>query len=347
MNTPPRNLLGRARDLLCTWPARLLLGGGLLVWLLSLVDWRNAAIALRQIPPGFVAVQLLLFYAAQGLASQRWRLLLRMHGVTIRWWHAVRLNFLGIFTSCFLPGSVGGDAIKVAVLARESHALGRILISVLVDRLTNTLVVTLTACVMLPRMVALLPGRFQWPAGYWLLLGSLMAAAGVVAVVVAYRCLPALSRRRSLAPGLASHLQKIHTALTAWRDHPAIFAAAAGISLLMLIASSAGAYLLLRGLQAPVAYLDFLSVMLALHFVAILPISLNGVGVADVSLVVLLEALGVPRSTGVAFAILTRVLYLLAVTPGAATYLHHRRTARIPATSGESGSGGDNCAATR
>lgn len=120
--------------------------------------------------------------------------------------------------------------------------------------------------------------------------------------------------RRGIIPAsVATHLAHAIRALAVWRRRPGILAGAAVLSVLMLIGSTIGGWLLLRGMGASIAYVDLLTVYLTLHFITILPISIGGMGVTECSMVVLLGMLGVNRDTATAFAILSRGLYMLAV----------------------------------
>ena len=87
----------------------------------------------------------------------RWFLLVRAQNLPFTFFNAVRLGLVGFFFSTFLPGSVGGDIVKAAFIAREQKRRTVAISTVLVDR-----VVGLWA---LAWLVALLGGAF-WAAGY-------------------------------------------------------------------------------------------------------------------------------------------------------------------------------------
>jgi uncharacterized protein (TIRG00374 family) len=132
--------------------------------------------------------------------------------------------------------------------------------------------------------------------------------------------------RRGIIPAaVAARLSDAARALAVWRRRPGVFAAAAALSILMLLGSTIGGWLLLRGMGASIAYVDLLTVYLTLHFITILPISIGGIGVTEVSMVVLLGMLDVDRETATAFAILSRGLYMLAVAPGSFAYVRKNR----------------------
>ncbi len=68
------------------------------------------------------------------LTFVRWYILVRAVGLPFRLTDAFRLGFIGLFFNNFMPGSVGGDVIKAAVLAREQARRTVAVATVLMDR---------------------------------------------------------------------------------------------------------------------------------------------------------------------------------------------------------------------
>ncbi|GEM_PF-871238 len=68
------------------------------------------------------------------LTFVRWYILVRAVELPFRLIDAFRLGFIGLFFNNFMPGSVGGDVIKAAVLAREQDRRTVAVATVLMDR---------------------------------------------------------------------------------------------------------------------------------------------------------------------------------------------------------------------
>jgi uncharacterized protein (TIRG00374 family) len=68
------------------------------------------------------------------LTFVRWFVLVRAQDLPFTLWNALRLGMIGFFWSTFLPGSVGGDAVKAYVLAREQSRRTVAVATVLLDR---------------------------------------------------------------------------------------------------------------------------------------------------------------------------------------------------------------------
>jgi glycosyltransferase 2 family protein len=68
------------------------------------------------------------------LTFVRWYVLVRAQGLPFTLLNAFRLGLIGYYLSTFLPGSVGGDIIKAAQIAREQNRRTVAVSTVLIDR---------------------------------------------------------------------------------------------------------------------------------------------------------------------------------------------------------------------
>ena len=104
----------------------------------------------------FLILASVLYLASLLITLLRWYVLVRAQGVPLTIAGAMRLGMIGFFFNTFLPGSVGGDIVKAAGLARERSGRTLAAATVLVDR-----AIALWALIWL---VTLLGGVF-WTAG--------------------------------------------------------------------------------------------------------------------------------------------------------------------------------------
>jgi uncharacterized protein (TIRG00374 family) len=114
------------------------------------------------------------------LTFLRWYFLVRAQDLPFRLHDALRLGFVGYFFNTFMPGSVGGDIIKAAFLAREQNRRTVAVATVIMDR-----AIALWGLVL---FVAMLGGVF-WATG---MLGEgvgaqsskfIIKSAGIIGVV--------------------------------------------------------------------------------------------------------------------------------------------------------------------
>jgi len=76
---------------------------------------------------GFYVVAQLIFVA-------RWSLLLKVQSISIGFWPAVRLHFLGLFYNNCLPGAIGGDLPRAWYVTKHTDKKLEAALSVFVDR---------------------------------------------------------------------------------------------------------------------------------------------------------------------------------------------------------------------
>jgi hypothetical protein len=51
--------------------------------------------------------------AVEALATTRWQLLLRIQKITLSWLRAFAIVMIGLFFNMYLPGLIGGDAVRL------------------------------------------------------------------------------------------------------------------------------------------------------------------------------------------------------------------------------------------
>lgn len=75
------------------------------------------------------------YVVAQLIFVARWSLLLKVQSISIGFWPAVRLHFLGLFYNNCLPGFIGGDLPRAWYVTRHTDKKLEAALSVFVDRI--------------------------------------------------------------------------------------------------------------------------------------------------------------------------------------------------------------------
>jgi uncharacterized membrane protein YbhN (UPF0104 family) len=96
--------------------------------------WRLHVVEGQPIHAGYLALAFGIGFAAIVLTFVRWWVLVRAVGFSVRVSDAIRLGFLGFFWNTFLPGSVGGDAVKAWYLAKSQSRRTVAVATVIMDR---------------------------------------------------------------------------------------------------------------------------------------------------------------------------------------------------------------------
>ena len=118
--------------------------------------WNKHVVRGEPINAGWLALAGLLLTVSLSLTLVRWYVLVRAQGLPFTLRNAFRLGLVGFFFNSFLPGSVGGDLVKAAGLARSQRRRTVAVATVIMDR-----VIALWGLIW---FVALLGGAF-WALG--------------------------------------------------------------------------------------------------------------------------------------------------------------------------------------
>jgi hypothetical protein len=275
---------------------RFVLAGILLAVVLRLADMSQMTVR----PDGRLAVAAMLTIAlllgAQGASALRWTRILGR--AAPGWLYLWRLYAVSAFFSLFLPTVIGGDAVRVAALARHETPVGSVVASVLLDRAFGVaaLVVLLVAgTVLAPELLS--PA---WAATQWKMSApSVVGAAGVVLVGIVL--LGLLVRRSPRAQAIWR--DGVALAL-GFRHRSADLVSALALGFVVQGAFIAGWMVLAWGLRFTLPLQVFLVAVPLVSLATMLPVTFAGIGVREGAWVLLLKGSGIPTADVVAFSLL-------------------------------------------
>jgi hypothetical protein len=145
-------------------------------------------------------------------------------------------------------------------------------------------------------------------------------AAGLVLGMACLPFLPLLAR----VPLLGSRLAGVVEAARVYLRQPGLLASTTLLSLLVQLANVVLVWLIALGLGLDVS-LGYMTVVVPLMtLLTLLPVSVNGMGLREVALVVLLGPAGVPAAAAVTLSLLTFAVYAALGLVGAGVYLFGR-----------------------
>ena len=232
---------------------------------LSRIDWRLALLASLLAP---LMIASLAF---------RWRIFLRQQGIVLPYGTVFSLTWAGQFFNSCLPGSTGGDVVKIYQLCRLApDRKARAAASVIVDRfsaLVALAVLTVGALAIDPAPL----GKIEELAGsakYKLIILVSAVLAAAVAALILYHLVRSTHWH--------GRLQRMYAALkTSLVISPALFAAMAisfGIHCLNFFI----AFLFARALGIGITYSQILLIFPVVLLLVMFPVSVNGLGVREV-----------------------------------------------------------------
>lgn len=283
--------------------ARLLVGVLLLALIISRIGTPDLGVpAGPRLFAGIITAALLLLLG-QSVAALRWKVVLGPGSP--RWGYLTRLYYIGGFFSLFLPTVVGGDVVRAAAAAQATSRPGGVIASVLIDRALGVLALAgygFLGLLLAPEVVGrlLVASRLRLPdAGVAL---GIMVALAAAALVI---------RRLLRIPRVRDAAREGWRAMRELARSPRTLATAVLLGFVVQ-----GLYILLWVVLAQAVRLpvDGWTLMLSVPIVsvfAMLPVTLNGLGVREGAWLLLLGGAGVPDNRIVGFSLLFFIVNLI------------------------------------
>ncbi len=261
------------------------------------------------------------------LGGARWRYILvslsEMGKAVISTWNAVRLYYISVFFSSCLPGTVGGDVVRIWITKSDHIPLSLSVNSIILDRLIALAALAVIVFAMLPMLAEVIGFNF------WLVYVAI-AVALMVAVWLLRRI------KRFFEP--YKHIKLVHFGLyfigclrqmvrsSGTGFNALVFAIAAHIF------SCASTYIIAKGMGVPLSFLHCMMFVPLVMLITTLPISIGGWGVREVSMVWFLGLVGIENSDAVAISLQTGLVAMLVSLPGSLLWLLHKRNSgKMPA----------------
>ena len=303
---------------------KIALSGALIWYFIGKSDLGAAMESLRQVDAATVVAVLALFLAQMVLAAWRWSALLRLVGVGkgFSFHEIVRIVWSAAFFNTTLVSSVGGDAFRLWTIVRAGNPLGKSVNSIFLDRLAALMALMILIAISLPYVMKLVTDQ----AAFWSYTMLIMASlAGFAALFHANR-LPRRIQHWRLVRGLAN-LAADTRRLSLHIDN---LLPVAAMSLLSHILSIFVVYVLARGLEIGISFLDCFFLVPPVILAMTLPISIAGWGVREGAMIVTLGLIGVSQESALVLSILFGLGITLAALPGGVIWFFSRNRA-VPA----------------
>lgn len=292
-----------SRTIIIRWIGSLL-AFALLVYLLSREGWTEITQALKQIGAwrfmGCVSLMLISRLAVAG----RWYVLLSSVMASITPLQTVRITFAGLFASNFLPTTIGGDVVRLGGIIQLGldHAIS--VASLIVDRLIG--VTGMASALPLG-----LPVIFQY-------LENSNSIASHKPPFLVTSTIQSPRRVNRLIEKIKTGLGKLFSALFLWQKRPRTLAAAFTFTWIHQLSLYIQIWILLKGLNDVLPIWTIAGLWSATYFVTLLPVSINGMGMQELSATFFFATVGgVSLEHSLTIALLVRALQALASLPGA------------------------------
>src|SRR5690242_18055325 len=211
-------------------------GAGLLI--ISLLMWRyDVRPVLHQLArerPAFFLAVIAIYVAGQVMSAWRWNLLGSLLKIPAPFIDYLKYGFIGMFTNVFVPGLVGGDALRAIYLGRSHQRMGDAIASVAADRIVGLIGLFWLAATAAAVMSVKLPHTVTLPT---IAVGALSLAAFVGLPIIGY-----------LAARMPARIAAITATIAPYLDRPLALVPAVGLSVALQLSLAISQWILARGL---------------------------------------------------------------------------------------------------
>jgi len=267
----------------------------LFLYLLQKQNWETIWSTFQSLSLQIVLIVWVLFIIRIIINSFRWHILLRIAEIPIPFIDSLKLFFLGMFISNFLPSTIGGDGIRFLALLKFEKDRSLALSSIIIDRLVNVIA-----------MISLLP------VSLFIYYENPMFAYNTKVI------------EASLLAGLSDKFnnwrisgRKWIKKNKFWLQSSRALMSSVFVSWIALLIYFYGVWLIARNLGMSIKYYQVIGITVITYLVSLLPISINGYGVREVTITTLYTFLGYPMEAAISLAIITRLIYLSTTLVGA------------------------------
>jgi uncharacterized membrane protein YbhN (UPF0104 family) len=278
-------------------------------WSHLLPEWSTTSLSWMV---GSMAVLFVGFF----LSTLRWQQVLIALDVHARLRRLFSHFLAGQFISAFLPGTVGGDVVRMTRLTKDTRNGPLSFASVVLERLTGWIVlplITLLGLLVNPTLRHLGPTR----AALTIAVGTLV---GLVLVLVAVDH-PKLGGRFADSGGWRRFAGAVHLGVQQLRRRPTAALSVIGVGFVYQMSLILAALMAARALGIDdLGFTALMAFFPAVLIAQVLPISIGGLGVREFALVFFLGAVGVSKEEALALGLLFYVLTLLASLTGAPSF---------------------------
>jgi len=294
------------------------------IWISSEGRWR----IFGQINPLVLAATVAFFTLSQIIVGLRWWILLRTQQIVVPFWAAVRLYYLGWFYNIVMPGSVGGDLIRLWYVTKHTEKKFNAALSVLVDRIVG-LISTLIIAAFFYTVFLRPEGKAIPFAAKRGLLGrvSLYVILGLVVILA---ILSLFRKGRALLGALlesvrthgAKLMRKLSGAAKLYGTHPLAILEAFALTVFLQIMVITSFYFIGKdlGIQASIKY--YYVFFTLVWVIGAIPVSVGGAVVVEVVLASLfVKFAGVDEAAAAALALCQRFVWIVGSLPGAVIHL--------------------------
>jgi glycosyltransferase 2 family protein len=308
-----------------------IVSSALLGFIFYSISWAKFVSILGRVDVLFVALTVGFNAAGVFLSAMKWQCLLDIKGIqkTVRQLHA--FYYMGFFFNNFLPSMIGGDLFRILKTCSTPKHKADAICGVLAERgigLLTMLVLTAIAAFWNTWRSNVASLGLPWLEISGLTSIALLLLLGILLASLSPHLRRLMHRYRSFRSVL-----QIRDTLSDYLNYPQVLIKAFVLSGIFHILLILNGWLFVRSVGLNLDPIVLAVVFPVTMLLAMIPLSLNGFGIKEGALIVLLGQLGVAPEEGLVVAGLSRLFIVLASVAGGILFLIDRTPNGLLATS--------------
>lgn len=283
--------------------------GGLLYFVLLKAGINKVISLILNMSPFYFLLSVGLYFVVLFLCTVRWRLLLPdRFGLK----KLFPIYLIGAFFNTILPGLVGGDAVRIYYLYKETGKGAQVLGSVFMDRYLGLITMMAMGLIAFPFGMKYFKG--SWVE--WILPAITFFIIVVSLVVFGLR----------LGKGI-KFLNDFYDYFHMYRKKKGLMVKTFALSALLQVVVIFSIYILSYALGERIPLLTFFIFIPIIVAVSTLPISISGIGVREAASVMMLGSVGVKPEMATALSFAWFIMVIVGGIPGLVEYIRYKNVA--------------------
>lgn len=296
------------------------LGLGILALIAYFVDLGETFRVLQSAHPGWLLLSLACYISTRILMGIKWWVLLGGRRDTVSYATVQRALLLSDYHGLLFPNTLAIDAFRAVLLRHHPRGWTHTAASIVADRVINIAVAAVVALLALAVTSLLVTTPFSPSISLAVLAisGSVVVAALAVAsqrlfdlAIAMLRAIAARGALERLVGKILHKLEELHGAMRTMLTDPRVVVQAMLLAILLVLMRCLSAYFAFQAIGTPVGFGWTLALMPVITTLALLPLTLFGLGLKDGAFVFFFTGIGVTASAALAVSFVTYALIIV------------------------------------
>lgn len=286
-----------------------------LIYKIGIEKIYNSLISIDFLPFAFAIITFALIFL---LKSIRWKIICDSYSISINYWNALKLYYLGVFIGFITPGRIG-EFSKAYYLTKDNISINAAISTVIIDRIIDLIILFILA------LISFIYFNYRFNILHFDFKAIIATIAFLVLICLVSFLLYKKFKSQKIVIKILS-LLKVFVSLkltTNQKIKILIF------TVLSLVFGYLQFYWVAVNIGININLIDLSACSIIVSLVQLLPLSFFGIGTRDISLVFLFSLLNISSEYAISLSIITLVALIISIIPGLIMFLMNNQSKNI------------------